>query len=71
MKEYIEEKIQERRLNEVDLVRRIGQMEQEVIKMKATLISVRGGILELTDLLNNLKDAEVKEVVEVENEEEE
>jgi translation initiation factor 2B subunit (eIF-2B alpha/beta/delta family) len=56
MREFIEQRIKERQANERNLVEQIGQREKQLVEIKATLISVRGGIIELNGLLKALDD---------------
>ena len=55
MREKVETRVNELRIEEFQLVQEIGNLEKTLTNKRATLISTRGGILEL-DLA--LKDEE-------------
>jgi len=64
MKKEIESRIETLRAHEGQLINEVGQLEKALTERRAALISVRGGIAELSNLIRPIE--EVKETDEEE-----
>ena len=58
MKEKIEKRIEELKTQEQHLIQEIGQFEKAIMDRKATLLSIRGGIIERQLMIEELSEEE-------------
>ncbi len=58
MKEHIEKNMKERQESESIIIQQIAKAEQYLKQLKAQLLSIRGGIIELDILLKEINEEE-------------